>query len=111
MAWFILMCASACEVVWALGLKYSDGFTKRTPTVITVIFCILSVVLLARAVKVLPLGTAYAIWTGTGAAGTVIASIFLFKESANWLRLACVAMIIIGVIGLNLVTNADSPEV
>ncbi|ASU40702.1 MULTISPECIES: quaternary ammonium compound efflux SMR transporter SugE [Herbaspirillum] len=106
MAWIILVLAGLFEVAWAVGLKYTDGFTRLLPSVATLAAMAVSVGLLALAVKTLPLSTAYAIWTGIGAVGAVILGIVLFHESASPARLACLALIIVGIIGLKVV----SPE-
>jgi quaternary ammonium compound-resistance protein SugE len=106
MAWIILMLAGLFEVAWAVGLKYTDGFTRLVPSVATLAAMAVSVGLLALAVKTLPLSTAYAIWTGIGAVGAVVLGIVLFHESASPARLACLALIIVGIIGLKVV----SPE-
>ena len=100
MSWIILFFAGLFEVGWAVGLKYTDGFTRPLPTVLTVAAMAISLGLLGLALKELPLGTAYAIWTGVGAVGTVIAGIILFGESMALIRLASVALIITGLIGL-----------
>ncbi|UQS14449.1 quaternary ammonium compound efflux SMR transporter SugE [Pseudomonas sp. HS6] len=100
MSWIILFFAGLFEVGWAVGLKYTDGFTRPLPTVLTVAAMAVSLGLLGLAMKELPLGTAYAIWTGVGAVGTVIAGIILFGESMALIRLASVALIIAGLIGL-----------
>jgi len=100
MSWIILFFAGLFEVGWAVGLKYTDGFTRALPTVLTVAAMAISLGLLGLAMKELPLGTAYAIWTGVGAVGTVIAGIILFGESMALIRLASVALIITGLIGL-----------
>ena len=100
MSWIILFFAGLFEVGWAVGLKYTDGFTRPLPTVLTVAAMAISLGLLGLAMKELPLGTAYAIWTGVGAVGTVIAGIILFGESMALFRLASVALIITGLIGL-----------
>jgi len=100
MSWIILFCAGLFEVGWAVGLKYTDGFTRPLPTALTVAAMAISLGLLGLAMKELPLGTAYAIWTGVGAVGTVIAGIILFGESMARFRLASVALIIAGLIGL-----------
>jgi len=100
MSWIILFFAGLFEVGWAVGLKYTDGFSKPLPTVLTVAAMAVSLGLLGLAMKELPLGTAYAIWTGVGAVGTVIAGIILFGESMALIRLASVALIIIGLVGL-----------
>lgn len=102
MAWLILLLAGILEVGWAVGLKLSDGLTRPWPAVLTVAAMIASMALLAVAVRTLPLGTAYAIWTGIGAVGTVILGIAFFGESAGWLRLACIALIVAGIAGLRL---------
>lgn len=102
MSWFILLLAGLFEVGWAVGLKYTDGFTRPIPTLLTVAAIIVSLALLGLAMKELPLGTAYAIWTGVGAVGTVIAGIMLFGEAVALLRIASVALIVCGLIGLKL---------
>ncbi|MFD2641260.1 quaternary ammonium compound efflux SMR transporter SugE [Pseudomonas japonica] len=100
MSWIILFFAGLFEVGWAVGLKYTDGFTRPLPTALTVAAMAVSLGLLGLAMKELPLGTAYAIWTGVGAVGTVIAGIILFGESMALVRLVSVALIIAGLIGL-----------
>jgi quaternary ammonium compound-resistance protein SugE len=100
MPWIILFFAGLFEVGWAVGLKYTDGFSRPLPTVLTVGAMVISLGLLGLAMKDLPLGTAYAIWTGVGAVGTVIAGIILFGESMALFRLASVALIIAGLVGL-----------
>ncbi|MBH3407005.1 quaternary ammonium compound efflux SMR transporter SugE [Pseudomonas glycinae] len=100
MSWIILFFAGLFEVGWAVGLKYTDGFSRPLPTALTVAAMAVSLGLLGLAVKELPLGTAYAIWTGVGAVGTVIAGIILFGESMALIRLASVALIVTGLIGL-----------
>ena len=100
MSWIILFFAGLFEVGWAVGLKYTDGFSRPLPTALTVAAMAISLGLLGLAMKELPLGTAYAIWTGVGAVGTVIAGIILFGESMALFRLASVALIITGLIGL-----------
>lgn len=104
MDWLTLTIAGLLEVVWAVGLKYSEGFTRLWPSVGTVIAMVLSVVLLSLAMRSLPMGTAYAVWVGIGAVGTVIMGIFLFNEPTSMIRLVSVGMIIIGIIGLKLAT-------
>jgi quaternary ammonium compound-resistance protein SugE len=104
MAWVYLFFAGLFEVGWAVGLKFTDGFTRPLPTALTIAAMALSLGLLGLALKALPLGTAYAIWTGIGTIGTVIVGIVLFKESADLLRLGCVALILAGIVGLKLVT-------
>ena len=100
MSWIILFFAGLFEVGWAVGLKYTDGFSKPIPTVLTVGAMVISLGLLGLAMKELPLGTAYAIWTGVGAVGTVIAGIILFGESMALVRLVSVALIVTGLVGL-----------
>lgn len=104
MVWGILFVAGLFEIAWALGLKYAEGFTRLWPSVGTVVAMVLSVVLLAYALKTLPVGTAYAIWTGIGAVGTAIAGIALFGEAATAARLLCIGLIAAGIVGLKLVT-------
>ncbi|CAN7167001.1 quaternary ammonium compound efflux SMR transporter SugE [Pseudomonas sp. LjRoot71] len=102
MSWIILLLAGLFEVGWAVGLKYTDGFTRPLPTLLTVTAMLISLGLLGLAMKELPLGTAYAIWTGVGAVGTVIAGIILFGEAVTLMRLASVALIVCGLLGLKL---------
>lgn len=104
MAWVLLFLAGLLEVAWAVGLKYTDGFTRPWPTAATLVAMIGSVVLLAVAVRTLPLGTAYAVWTGIGTAGAVLLGIVLFQEPATFLRLLFVGLIVAGIVGLKLVT-------
>ncbi|MDQ0980059.1 quaternary ammonium compound efflux SMR transporter SugE [Pseudomonas synxantha] len=104
MSWILLFFAGLFEVGWAVGLKYTDGFSKPLPTALTIAAMAVSLGLLGLAMKELPLGTAYAIWTGVGAVGTVIAGIILFGESMALFRLASVALIICGLIGLKIST-------
>jgi quaternary ammonium compound-resistance protein SugE len=103
-AWLLLFLAGLLEVAWAVGLKYTDGFTRPWPTVATLVAMIGSVVLLALAVRTLPLGTAYAVWTGIGTAGAVLLGIVLFQEPATLARLFFVGLIVAGIVGLKLVT-------
>ena len=100
MAWVILFVAGICEIGWAVGLKYTEGFTRLWPTVFTGVSLVISMALLGIAMRTLPLGTAYAVWTGIGAVGTVILGIFLFKEPATVVRLLCVGLIVAGILGL-----------
>ena len=102
MSWIILFFAGLFEVGWAVGLKYTDGFSKPLPTALTVAAMLVSLGLLGLAMKELPVGTAYAIWTGVGAVGTVIAGVILFGESMALVRLLSVALIVCGLIGLKL---------
>ena len=104
MAWFVLLIAGLFEVGWAVGLKYTQGFTRLWPTVATVASMIVSLWLLGIAVRALPLGTAYAVWTGVGTVGTALLGMALFSESADVMRLACIGLIVAGIIGLKLVT-------
>lgn len=106
MPWLVLVLAGLLEVGWAVGLKYTDGLTKLWPTVATGVALVASVGLLAVAVRDLPLGTAYAVWTGIGTVGTVIVGILLFGESTAALRLVCVAAIVSGIVGLKLVGSS-----
>ncbi|MEO8419231.1 MAG: quaternary ammonium compound efflux SMR transporter SugE [Methylophilaceae bacterium] len=103
MEWVILFIAGLFETAWAIGLKYTNGLTLLWPTVATLVIMVISVVLLGIAMKTLPVGTAYAVWTGIGAAGTIIFGIVLFGDDASIGRLVCVALILTGVIGLKLV--------
>lgn len=104
MAWVYLFLAGLFEIGWAIGLKYTDGFTRPVPTVLTIASMVVSLGLLGLALKTLPLGTAYAIWTGVGTVGTVILGIALLGESAQLTRLACIALIVVGIAGLKLVS-------
>jgi quaternary ammonium compound-resistance protein SugE len=106
MAWIYLIFAGLLEVGWAIGLKYSEGFTRLWPSVATVVAMIISIGLLALAAKQLPIGTAYAVWTGIGAVGAVILGIALFNDPATPIRLACVGLILLGIIGLKLTAGA-----
>ncbi len=105
MAWIYLLIAGLFEVIWAVGLKYTDGFTKILPTVATVGAMVVSLLFLAQAVKVLPVGTAYAVWTGIGAAGTAIMGIILFNESADLGRVISIVLVVVGVVGLKLAST------
>jgi quaternary ammonium compound-resistance protein SugE len=105
MSWIILFIAGLLEVVWAIGLKYTHGFTRLTPSVITVSAMIVSIVLLSWAMRSLPVGTAYAVWTGIGAVGAAITGILLLGESASLARIASLALIGAGIIGLKLSTH------
>jgi quaternary ammonium compound-resistance protein SugE len=104
MAWVYLALAGAFEVGWAVGLKYTDGFSRLLPSLATVAAMILSLGFLGLALKSLPLGTAYAVWTGIGTVGTAILGVILFGEPTGALRLACIALIAAGILGLKLVT-------
>jgi quaternary ammonium compound-resistance protein SugE len=106
MAWFVLFVAGLLEIGWAVGLKYTEGFTRPLPTLLTVASLSASMALLGLSLKALPLGTAYAIWTGIGTLGTAILGIIFFGESATVARLTCIGLIVAGIAGLKLV----SPE-
>lgn len=106
MAWIILFIAGLFEIGWAVGLKFTEGFTRPIPTVLTGISLVASMGLLGWAVKSLPLGTAYAVWTGVGAVGTAVVGILIFKEPATAGRLVCLALIVSGILGLKLFTPA-----
>lgn len=105
-AWIMLGAAGLFEIVWAIGLKYADGFTKPVPSAITITAMVISMWLLAQAARDLPIGTAYAIWTGIGAVGAALLGIMLFQESANLVRIGCVVLIVVGIVGLKLSTPA-----
>ena len=102
MPWVFLLVAGLFEIGWAIGLKYTEGFTRPVPTVLTVVSMIVSMGLLGLALKTLPVGTAYAIWTGIGTVGTALLGIWLLGEPATAVRLACIALIVSGIIGLKL---------
>ena len=104
MAWIILAVAGLLEIGWAIGLKYTDGLTRPGPTIATVAAMVASLVLLGMAVRSLPVGTAYAVWTGIGTLGTVLLGIVLFGESTEPLRLLFLAMIVAGIAGLKMIT-------
>ena len=104
MAWTILFLAGLMEIGWAIGLKYTDGFTKFWPSAFTLASMLGSIVLLSLALKTLPVGTAYAVWTGIGTVGVAILGIYLFGEAATAVRLACIGMILAGIVGLKVVT-------
>ena len=106
MAWVYLILAGICEIGWAFGLKYSEGFTKIGVSVVTVIVMILSFVLLAQAMKHLPLGTAYGIWTGIGAAGTAILGMVFLNEPRDLIRIICLLLIVAGVVGLKVFSGS-----
>ena len=104
MKWLMLIIAGLLEMGWAIGLKYSEGFTKLVPSIFTIIGMIGSFYFLSLALKNLPLGTAYAIWTGIGTVGTVTLGIILFKEPIDITRLICIGFIVIGIVGLKVVS-------
>ncbi len=105
MAWIILFIAGLFEIGWAVGLKYTEGFTRPIPTILTAVSLVASMGLLGWAVKSLPLGTAYAVWTGVGAVGTAIVGILVFKEPATAARLVCLALIVSGILGLKVFSS------
>jgi quaternary ammonium compound-resistance protein SugE len=102
MPWIVLVVAGLFEVAWAIGLKYTDGFSRPWPTVATLVAMVISVALLGYAVRTLPVGTAYAVWTGIGAVGTVVLGIVLLDESASLARLGCITLVVAGIVGLKL---------
>jgi quaternary ammonium compound-resistance protein SugE len=104
MAWIYLTVAGLFEIGWAIGLKYTDGFTRLLPSLWTLVSMVLSIVLLGLALRTLPVGTAYAVWTGIGAVGTAALGIYLFAEPATVARLLCIGLILSGIVGLKLVT-------
>jgi quaternary ammonium compound-resistance protein SugE len=104
MAWFILFIAGLMEIGWAIGLKYTDGFSRLVPSVLTLAAMAASILLLGWALKTLPIGTAYAVWTGIGAVGTALLGIVLLGEPATAMRLACIGLIVAGIAGLKFVT-------
>ncbi len=106
MTWLILFVAGLMEIGWAVGLKYTEGFTRLLPSVLTLGAMVASVLLLGVAMRTLPLGTAYAVWTGIGTVGTAIFGMLMLGESAGALRLACIGLIVLGIIGLKLLTPA-----
>lgn len=104
MAWIILLIAGILEIGWATGLKYAEGFTKPLPSVITIALMVVSMYLLAIAVRTIPIGTGYAVWTGIGAVGTAIMGMALFKESTALPRIGCILMIVCGIVGLKMLS-------
>ncbi|MCP6763256.1 MAG: quaternary ammonium compound efflux SMR transporter SugE [Fischerella sp. CENA71] len=105
MAWIYLVIAGLLEMGWAIGLKYTQGFTKLVPSIATVSCMVVSFVFLSIALRTLPVGTAYAVWTGIGAAGTALLGVILLGESAEFRRFFCIGLIIAGVLGLRLVSS------
>ena len=103
MAWSMLFIAGLLEIGWAIGLKYTDGFTKLMPSVLTIISMIASVILLGMSLKTLPVGTAYAVWTGIGTVGTAVLGIWLLGDPATTLRIVCIGLIVAGIVGLKIV--------
>ncbi len=106
MAWVVLFVAGLLEIGWAVGLKYTEGFTRLWPTVGTATALIASMALLGLALRTLPLGTAYAVWTGIGTVGTAVLGIVLFREPATAMRLLCIALIVAGIVALRLFSTA-----
>jgi quaternary ammonium compound-resistance protein SugE len=106
MAWAILIVAGVLEIGWAVGLKYTEGFTRLYPTIATVAAMVVSITMLGIAVRDLPVGTAYAVWTGIGTAGTAMLGILLLGEAASLQRLLCIGLIVVGIVGLKLGTSA-----
>ncbi len=104
-AWALLVVAGLMEVGWAIGLKYTDGFSRLWPTAATITAMVLSVALLAQSLKVIPVGTGYAVWTGIGAVGTAALGILLLGESREPLRLACIALVVAGIVGLKIFSS------
>lgn len=100
MAWWLLIVAGLCEVAWAIGLKYAEGFSRLLPSIATLVAMGASIGLLGLALRSLPVGTAYAVWTGIGTAGTTALGIYLFNEPAALLRVACIGLILLGIVGL-----------
>jgi quaternary ammonium compound-resistance protein SugE len=107
MPWLYILIAGMFEIMWAIGLKYTDGLSKPIPTALTIVAMLISFGVLAMGVKHLPVGTAYAVWTGIGAAGTAIFGVILFGEPVNAMRIACLMLVITGIIGLKLTAIAD----
>jgi quaternary ammonium compound-resistance protein SugE len=105
MAWVALFIAGLFEIGWAVGLKYTEGFSRLTPSLFVIVAMTLSIVFLAFALRYLPMGTAYAVWTGIGAVGVALYGIWIFHESSDPLRLACIGLILAGIVGLKLVTE------
>ena len=104
MAWVLLLIAGLLEVGWAVGLKYTEGFSRLVPSVLTLLCMVASIGMLGLALKTLPMGTAYAVWTGIGAVGTAILGIVLFGDPAGAARIACIGLIVVGIVGLKLAT-------
>ncbi len=109
MPWVILVIAGLFEVGWAVGLKYAEGFTRLWPSIGTAVALVLSMGLLGVALRTLPLGTAYAVWTGIGSVGTAVLGIVLFREPATAMRLVCIGLIVAGIVGLKLASASSAP--
>lgn len=105
MAWFYLAVAGLFECAWAIGMKYTEGFTKLIPSVLTLSAMAISIFLLSAAMKTIPVGTAYVVWTGIGAVGVAVIGIFLFGESRDLIRVICLLLIVSGIVGLKLVSS------
>lgn len=108
MAWIYLLIAGVTEIVWAIGLKLADGFTNLTPSLVTVVFIVISFLLFAIAMKTIPIGTAYAVFTGIGAAGTAILGIWLFNENASLEKLFFLCLLLFGIVGLKVMDGKES---
>lgn len=108
MAWIYLLLAGATEIAWAIGLKHTHGWTRLWPSIFTAALMIVSFGLLSQALKTLPIGTAYAVWTGIGAVGTALVGIFFFDEPKTAVRLLCIALILAGIIGLKLSSSTPA---
>lgn len=104
MAWLLLLIAGLLEIGWAVGLKYTEGFTRLVPSALTLLCMTASIGMLGLALKTLPMGTAYAVWTGIGAVGTAILGIVLFGDPASAARIGCIGLIVAGIVGLKLAT-------
>lgn len=110
MAWMYLLIAGLTEIVWAIGLKFAEGFTVLAPSAVTIVFIIVSFLLFAKALNVIPVGTAYAVFTGIGAAGTAVLGIVLFDEHAGIEKISFLCLLIFGIIGLKVMDGKESPE-
>jgi quaternary ammonium compound-resistance protein SugE len=106
--WIMLLIAAGLEIIWAIGLKYTEGFTRLWPSIGTILAMAASMYLLARAAEGLPIGTAYAVWTGIGAVGTAVVGMLVLNESRDWVRLASIGLIILGVVGLKAFATAGA---
>ncbi len=108
MSWIFLFIAGLLEIGWAIGLKYTEGFTKILPSVITIITMILSFYFLSSALRTIPIGTGYAVWTGIGAVGTALIGMFFFGESKEFIRVFCILLIVAGIVGLKIFSKIPS---
>jgi quaternary ammonium compound-resistance protein SugE len=104
-AWLFLIFAGLTEVAWVVAMRYSHGFSKPFPSILCAVFVILGMLAQAQAIKIIPVGTAYAVWTGIGAAGTIIMGMYFFEESKNIFRIVCIIMVVTGIIGLKLTSE------